>query len=244
MAAVAPLPFSQAHGVVVARKPVPIVITRGAAVPMALLGVVFAAYCSGAAPLLLLGAALLGAVGGAASLIVHELGHMRSARHVAGVKVMGVSLISLGAATHFEGAYRSGRDQARVAVAGPAASFGFGLVLLATALLPMPHPLQLGLFGLALLNAGIGALSLLPIYPLDGHKLLVGLVWRFSGSERRARSIIGRAGKSWLAVEAVGALVLLVEKPALGALVFVAGAAIYLQKRLSGRPRNLPKPVG
>jgi Zn-dependent protease len=232
------------HSVVLARHPVPIVISRGSLVPVVMLGALFALYSSGAGPLLLLGAAALGGLGGAVSLIVHELGHVRAARRLKGVKPVRVSLIWLGAGTQFEGAYRSGRDQARVAIAGPAASLAFAVAIMVGALFPMPRPVQYGLFGLVLLNISIAIVSLLPVYPLDGHKLLVGLVWRLCGSERRARTIIRRAGKSWLAVEALGSVVLLVERPEIGALVFLAGAAIYLQKRLSGRPRNLPKPVG
>jgi Zn-dependent protease len=200
-----------------------------------MLAALFVLYSSGANTLLLFGAAGLGGLGGAVSLVVHELGHVRAARRIKGIKAVGVSLVWLGAGTRFEGAYRSGRDQARVAIAGPAASFAFAVLLLVSAFMPMPRPLQYGLFGLALLNFAIAAVSLLPVYPLDGHKLLVGLLWRVTSSERRARTIVRRAGKTWLAVEGVGCVALTVERPMLGCWVLALGAAMYLQKRLGAR---------
>ena len=230
-------------GIAIARHPVPIVVDKGSIVPVAMLGALFAFYSSGASPLLLLGAAALGGFGGAFSLIVHEFGHVRAARRLRGVRPVRVSLLWLGAGTHFEGAYRSGRDQARVAIAGPVASIGFALALLVSAFVPMPRPIQYGLFGLALLNAAIGLVSLVPVHPLDGHKLLVGLLWRALGSERRARSLIRRAGKAWLGVEALGCVVLLVEKPAFGSIAVVAAGLLFLQKRFTARGRNLPKPA-
>lgn len=240
MAVLAPTARLGGHGVVLARHPVPIVVSRGSLVPVAMLGALFALYSSGATPLLLIGAVALGGIGGAVSLIVHELGHVRAARRLKGVTPVRVSLIWFGAGTQFEGAYRNGRDQARVAIAGPAASFAFALALMVSALLPMPRPLQLGLFGLVLLNVAIAVVSLFPIHPLDGHKLVVGLLWRLSGSEGRARTIIRRAGKAGLVVDAIAGTVLLIEKPALGALVIVGAATIFAQKRLSARPPGLP----
>jgi Zn-dependent protease len=233
---------------VVARQPVPIVVGKGSLVPVLMLAALFAIYSSGARPGLLLGAAVLGGVGGAVSLIVHELGHVRAAQRLEGVKAVRISLIWMGAGTHFEGAYRNGRDQARVAIAGPAASLGLAVVLVVSALLPMPHPLALGLFGLAVLNVAIAVVSLLPVHPLDGHKLLVGLLWRLAGSELRARTVLGRAGKAWLAVEAVACVALIVEKPLLGSCVLTVGASVYLQKQLSARSahfrrRGTPRPA-
>jgi Zn-dependent protease len=152
-----------------------------------------------------------------------------------------ISLLWVGAGTKFEGAYRSGRDQARVALAGPAASCAFAAVLLTIALMPIPRPVQLGIFGLAILNLAIGIFSLLPVYPLDGHKLLVGLLWRRSRSEGQAKAILRRAGGVWLAVEGIACVVLVIEKPALGGIVLASGALLLLQRRLSARRRQLPR---
>jgi Zn-dependent protease len=200
-----------------------------------MLAAAFALVDSGAPMLLALAAAALGGLGGAASLIVHELGHVRAARRLTGVEPVRISLQWFGAGTRFEGAYRSGRDQARVAIAGPAASLAFAVPLAASALLPSPRTVQLAIFGLALLNVAIAAVSLVPVYPLDGHKLALGVLWRVSGSERRATTIVSRAGKGGLALEGIGCAVLAIERPLFAALAVTLAAVLYVQRYLTRR---------
>src|SRR6267154_857181 len=104
--------------IVLFRYPVPVAIGRGGLMPIIALSLMFACF-SAQVGLPVLTAAVLGAVGGTASLIIHELGHVQAARRLTGLRPISVSLIWLGAATRLEGAYASGRDQARVAIAGP-----------------------------------------------------------------------------------------------------------------------------
>jgi len=141
----------------------------------------------------------------------------------------------MGAVTHFEGAYRSGREQARVALGGPVASFSFALVLTLGAALPMPRALQYGCLGLALLNAAIAVLTLIPVQPLDGYKLIVGLVWCASGGEARARRIVRRVGLGCVALDVSASAYILVEKPLIGGVVVLLGIAAYGQKHLCRR---------
>jgi Zn-dependent protease len=91
---------------------------------------------------------------------------------------------------------------------------------------------------LALLNVAIGVLSLLPVHPLDGHKVVVGLVWWAVGSEERARRIIKRVGTGLLAVDLSFAVLLLAERPVIGATVIAVAAVAYGQKRLVRAPRT------
>ena len=223
----------------VAQWPVPIVVSRGALVPFGVFALLFAAFSRGASPAILVAAALLGGLGGVVSLIVHELGHISISRRLAGVTPEKVSVMSLGAAAHFDGSYRNGREQARMALGGPEASFAFALSLMVPVLLPAPTWLKVGALALALLNALIGGLSLLPVHPLDGHKLCVGLLWWAFGSEARARRIIGRVGISLVAVDASALVLLLAERPVLGAMVAALAAVAFGQKRFVGaRPRS------
>ena len=220
------------------RWPVPIVLSHGALVPLGLFGLIFVAFSGTSKPSVLAATALLGGVGGVVSLIVHELGHVSVARRLSGVRPKKVSVMSLGAAAHLEGSYRNGREQARIALGGPEASFAFALALAVPIFLPAPAGLKVGALGLALLNLGIGGLSLLPIHPLDGHKLLVGLVWWAVGSEERARRIIKRVGTGVLAVDLSFAVLLLAERPVIGATVIAVAAVAYGQKRLVRAPRT------
>jgi len=220
------------------RWPVPIVLSRGALVPLGVFALIFVAFSGTSKPSVLAAAALLGGVGGIVSLIVHELGHVSIARRLSGVTPKKVSVMCFGAAAHLDGSYRNGREQARIALGGPEASFAFALALTVPLLLPVPTGLKVGALALALLNAAIGALSLVPVHPLDGHKVIVGLVWWAVGSEDRARRIIKRVGTGLLAVDLSFAVLLLAERPLLGATVIAFAAVAYGQKRLVRAPRT------
>lgn len=195
---------------------VPITLGWSGSVPVLVFGALFAAYSRNAGPGTVILAALVGAIGGAVSLIVHELGHVGVARRVPGVRPVRISLIALGAATYLDGAYRNGRDQLRVAIGGPAASFAFSVPMFALIALPIATPLRFAAFLLGLLNLGIGAFSLLPLHPLDGHKLLVGAVWAIVRSETRARRIVRRTGRALIALDLVAGSAVIVERPLIG----------------------------
>jgi Zn-dependent protease len=215
-----------------AQRPVPIVISRGALVPVGIFALIFVRFSGLTGPGSLVAVALMGGIGGVVSLIVHELGHVTVARKLKGVKPEKVAVMSLGAAAHFDGVYRNGREQVRMALGGPEASFAFALALGAPVFLPAPVWLRVGLLGLALLNAGIGALSLLPFHPLDGHKLIIGLVWWAVGSEERARRIIKRVGVSLIGVDLSVAIFLLAERPLIGVTVMALATVALAQKQL------------
>jgi Zn-dependent protease len=216
---------------VLLHRPVPVTIGLGGLAPVLGFAALFAAI-SARAGLPIAIAALFGAVGGTVSLIAHELGHVRAARRLPGPRPVGVSIIWLGAATRLEGAYASGRDQARVAIAGPRMSLGVALLLAPMLLLPIPVGLKDPLLMLLALNVGIGVLSLIPAKPLDGYKLIAGLLWWVLGSESAARRLIRRLALSWAAVELVGTCVLLAEKPLLGVMVVAVAASLFGQRFL------------
>ena len=218
---------------------VPVTIGRGGLAPVLILGVLFAAI-SARAGLPVVTAALVGAVGGTASLIAHELGHVRAATKLRGLQPVGVSLIWLGAATRLEGAYASGRDQAKVAIAGPRMSFVVAVSLIPLLYMPIPIGLREIILILATLNVAIGVMSLIPANPLDGYKLILGLLWSALGSEAAARRLIRRLALTGAAIELASAAVLLVEKPLFGTMVVAIGASLFGQKLLVGRRRARP----
>src|SRR5260370_39555985 len=154
--------------IVLCRHPVPVTIGRGGLMPILAFGVLFAAF-GARVGLPVAAAAVIGAVGGTASLIIHELGHVRAAQKVIGLRPISLSLIWFGAATPLEGPYASGRDQARVAIAGPATSFGVAVLLSPFLFTPIPQSVRGLLLTLVFLNVAIGALSLIPANPLDGY---------------------------------------------------------------------------
>src|SRR5262249_27215237 len=102
-------------------------------------------------------------------------------------------------------------------------------------MLPLPTTPRGGFLLLAGFNILVGLFNLLPAHPLDGHKVIVGLVWSKVGSESRARRIIRRVGRWWLLVELASGSVLFVEKPAIGIVAAVLAASVYGQKQLMRR---------
>jgi Zn-dependent protease len=220
--------------IVLLRDPVLVTIGEGGLVPIVVLAALFG-LISARAGLPIAAATLLGAVGGTGSLIAHELGHLHAARKVAGLRPIGVSLIWLGAVTRFEGAYSSGRDQMRVAIGGPIASFGIAIALAPILYLRVPLGLREIAIALIAVNVGLGVVSLIPANPLDGHKLLVGLAWSALGSEAAARRLIRRVTMPWIVVELLGTSVLAVQRPSLGATVVAVGACLVAQNRFTRR---------
>lgn len=122
-----------------------------------------------------LGAMVL--VGAVASLILHDLAHDLVSRR-RGARLHAIVLASFGALT--DEAYPPERpeDDTRVAVAGPLASallgliFGFGWWLA-----PAASAVDDVLGTLALVNAVLAVLTLLPGYPMDGGRVLRAFIW-------------------------------------------------------------------
>jgi hypothetical protein len=188
-------------GLVLFQHPVPVTVGQGGLAPIFGLGLLFAAIgARGGLPIAT--ATIFGAVGGTASLIAHELGHARAARKLVGLRPTGISLIWLGAATRLEGKYASGRDQVKVAIAGPRVSFGVALALIPILFLPIPLGLKDILITLAALNVAIGVLSLIPASPLDGYKLIVGLLW--SAADSPASEDVARGRDRWNGLSPLG----------------------------------------
>jgi Zn-dependent protease len=223
---------------VLARRPCLVTIGWSGIVPSILLGGLFALVgAQVGAPVAV--AAVLGALGGPASLVVHELGHLRSARSVDGVRPVRVSIMWGGAATMLSGGYTRGRDQIRVALGGPAASVALAVALVPGMYLPMPLGYKNLVLLLALFNIAVAVVNLIPIEPLDGYKVIVGLLWSALGSEAAARRLIRRIAFGGFAFEAVSATVLLGEKPVLGGTAIAFAGALYGQKFLVRRIRRM-----
>lgn len=214
---------------------IPVSIGPGGFFPFLLVGALFG-FVGSRLGMAVAPAAAVGAVGGTGSLIAHELGHLAAARKVRGVRPLGVSLVWLGAVTTFEGRYRSGRDQTRVALAGPATSLLVAAALGVPALwVPMHVAVRELILALIVFNVAVALFNLLPIHPLDGHKAIVGAVWSLLGTEDAARRVIRSFGAAWLWLEALGTVVLVAARPADGAFVVLLLAGFAAQSRFARR---------
>ncbi|HEX3215216.1 MAG TPA: site-2 protease family protein, partial [Actinomycetota bacterium] len=110
----------------------------------------------------------------------------------------GITLWLLGGVAQLEDEPASPRDELRVAIVGPAVSLalavGFGLAALGLSVLGGPAVAVAIAAWLAVGNAALALFNLLPAAPLDGGRVLRGLLWRRHGSRVRASVTATRAG--------------------------------------------------
>src|SRR5690606_20834842 len=99
----------------------------------------------------------------------------------------------------------------RIAVVGPLTSFALaGLFWGVGRLLPGESLAAAVVFYLAFINAALGVFNLLPGFPLDGGRVLRGLVWWRTRSVRQATRTAANAGKGLaLGLMVLGALQIL-----------------------------------
>ena len=124
-----------------------------------------------------LGAA--GAIGLFVSVLVHELGHAVTAR-LYGAKTLDIRLWFLGGVARLDEMPRGRGAEAVVAIAGPLTSFLIGVLL--WVVLPQvtqyPGP-ALVISYLAITNVALAIFNMLPALPLDGGRILRGVLELF-----------------------------------------------------------------
>jgi Zn-dependent protease len=131
------------------------------------------------------------------SLLAHELGHAVVARR-AGLRVNGITLWLLGGVAQLEDEPASPGDELKVAIVGPAVSLalaaGFGVAAFGLGALGGPAIAVAVAVSLAVSNTVLALFNLLPAAPLDGGRVLRGLLWRRHGNRVRAAVTATRAG--------------------------------------------------
>lgn len=138
-------------------------------------------------------AGVVGAVVFLGSLLAHELAHALVARRN-GQQVRSVTLWALGGVTDIEGEPARPAHQIWLAAVGPLVSAVLGGLLLGSGLVAG------GLVGQVLewvgaANLAIAVFNLLPGAPLDGGRILTGVLWWRTGDRRRAVISSARAGR-------------------------------------------------
>jgi len=132
---------------------------------------------------------------------LHEFGHILAARRF-GVRTREILLLPIGGMARMERIPERPRDELLVALSGPAVTIAIALVLvLAFGGLPDPEAVFSGvtprdLLGqLAYANLSLLAFNLLPVFPLDGGRVLRALLASKLGHSRGTEiaAVIGRA---------------------------------------------------
>jgi Zn-dependent protease len=171
------------------------------------------------------------------SIVLHELGHALMARRY-GIGTADITLYLFGGVARLERMPRSAGPELLIALAGPAVNFAIVVGLLS--LLAIGDLLHLPSSGfvkdLVWLNAGLGLFNLLPVFPMDGGRvlraLLSGPLGRLRATELAA--LLGRV------VAVGGALYFLSNQMyqplILAVFILMAGSMELRQVRGEGRP--------
>jgi Zn-dependent protease len=145
------------------------------------------------------------------SVLAHEFSHALVARRL-GLKVEGITLFIFGGATTIDEDSRTPREEALIAIAGPATSLLVGAVLIGGDLV-IDQPQLAALLGwLGFINVLLGLFNLIPGFPMDGGRVLRAILWRVRGDRliaTRHAAIVGRA----FAYLLIGAGVFLALRP-------------------------------
>jgi Zn-dependent protease/CBS domain-containing protein len=121
------------------------------------------------------------------SVLLHELAHSLVAR-ARGVPVKRITLFIFGGVSDLEQEPQTPGVEFQIAIVGPLTSLAIGAVtLVAGNLIGSNAPLVAAVLGyLGVTNLLLGVFNLIPGFPLDGGRVLRAIIWRVTGSLRRA----------------------------------------------------------
>ena len=127
------------------------------------------------------------------SILLHELGHSLVAKQ-SGIGIRSITLFIFGGVARLEKDPPDGRAELRMAAAGPAVSLVLSALFLGAGTLARPGGTVWAVAHyLALINLVVAAFNLVPAFPLDGGRLLRGLLWKSMGKTRATR-LAARSG--------------------------------------------------
>src|SRR6267143_1386184 len=131
------------------------------------------------------------------SVFGHELSHALMGR-TEGIEIEEIVLHPFGGLARLRTQPENPGAEFRIAVAGPAASFIFGLIAFGGMMLTALLQFNFGTAFFFFIGAGnllLAVFNLLPGYPLDGGRVLRAIIWKRSGSMRDATRIAGFCGQ-------------------------------------------------
>jgi Zn-dependent protease len=133
-----------------------------------------------------------------ASVLFHEMAHsLLAMRHSQPMRA--ITLFVFGGVSEIEKEARQPATEIQVALIGPISSyflaFAFGVIWY---LSRESAPVIGAVAGwLSSVNIALGTFNLLPGLPLDGGRVLRGVIWRVTGDHTRATRIAGRVGSGF-----------------------------------------------
>ena len=198
----------------------------------------------------------------AVSVLIHEFAHVLVARRL-GIRSTGITLFALGGVSRLDDDdHGRPRTDLAISMAGPITSLLLGLaayivyqsplLLDKTPLLELEYrygsmesielaPLVLFFLAfeyLAIANIIIGLFNLLPLFPLDGGRILSAVLWAITSNRQQAvgiAALIGQLGAA--AIIVYGAYNLFFGELLVGAW-FIAIGVFLMEAAVSAIPRN------
>ncbi|MGH9369868.1 MAG: site-2 protease family protein, partial [Thermoanaerobaculia bacterium] len=127
------------------------------------------------------------------SILLHEMGHAVVARRN-GVGIRSITLFIFGGVAEMEKDAEDGATEFKIAAIGPVVSLALAAGFhLASSVESLGGSGQAVARYLALINLALALFNLVPAFPLDGGRLLRGLLWKSKGKDRATR-IAAKAG--------------------------------------------------
>jgi Zn-dependent protease len=125
------------------------------------------------------------------SILLHEMGHALVAVR-SGIEIRSITLFIFGGVSQMEKDPDDGATEFRIAVIGPVVSLALAaLFYLASSAALLGASGQAVARYLALINLALAIFNLVPAFPLDGGRILRGLLWRSQGKARATRVAAG-----------------------------------------------------
>jgi Zn-dependent protease len=131
------------------------------------------------------------------SVFGHELSHALMGR-MEGIEIEEIVLHPFGGLARLRTQPQNPRAEFRIAVAGPAASFIFGLVGFGGMMLTGALGFNFGTAFFFFVGAGnllLAVFNLFPGYPLDGGRVLRAIIWKRTGNMKHATRVAGFCGQ-------------------------------------------------
>jgi Zn-dependent protease len=130
------------------------------------------------------------------SVLFHEMAHSLLARRH-GLPVRKITLFIFGGISEIETEAKRPSEEIWIAVIGPLTSYFLALLFGGVWYLSRPAAPVVGAMAgwLAVINAALGTFNLLPGLPLDGGRVLRGIIWRVTGNPERATRVAAGVGR-------------------------------------------------
>ena len=161
------------------------------------------------------------------SVLLHELAHSAYALRTGG-RVRAITLLPIGGVAELEEPPARPGQEAVMAFVGPATSLLLGAAFLAALRATLglrSFELRFALYYLGTINLSLGVFNLLPAFPMDGGRILRGLLARKMGPARATRIAAGVGKLFAAAFVLLGLLSANLLLAVVGAFVFVGAVA-------------------